>query len=145
MDHAEDGDDDDVFVYMGGDQEVPEDVTHIRVHKSVKIITARAFYCCIYLVSIEMHHGVEIIEEEAFQDCSSLKRINLAGVRVIEVAAFQYCTALENVEFGDKLESIEGGAFQGCTPLRIVNTHSQVHRIKCICRMSAIDRGAVIV
>ncbi len=37
-DHADDGDDD-VFVYMGGRQEVPRDVTHIRVHKSVKNIT----------------------------------------------------------------------------------------------------------
>jgi hypothetical protein len=121
MDHA---DDDDVFVYMGGDHEVPEDVTHVRVHKSVKIITRRAFYCCIYLVSIEMHHGVEIIEEEAFCHCEALRGINLSGVRVIGVEAFQYCTALENVEFGDKLESIEGGAFQGCTPLRIVKLHT---------------------
>ncbi len=55
MDHADDGDDDDVFVYMGGHQEVPRDVTHVRVHKSVKIIRARAFMHCRNLVSIAMH------------------------------------------------------------------------------------------
>ena len=32
-----------VFVYMGGDQEVPRNVTHVRIHKSVKIITREAF------------------------------------------------------------------------------------------------------
>jgi hypothetical protein len=62
MDHAEDGDDDEVFVYMGGDQAVPRDVTHVRIHKSVKIITRRAFMNCRKLVSIEMHDGVELLK-----------------------------------------------------------------------------------
>ena len=60
---ADDGDNDGVFIYMGGDQRVPRDVTHVRVHKSVKTITWRAFITCRKLVSIEMHDGVEIIEE----------------------------------------------------------------------------------
>ena len=40
-DHAvEDGGaDDDVFVYMGGDQEVPQHVTHAIVDRSVDTIT----------------------------------------------------------------------------------------------------------
>ena len=46
MDHADDEDDNDVFMYMGGDQRVPDDVTHIRVHKSVKIIRREAFRNC---------------------------------------------------------------------------------------------------
>ncbi len=86
---ADNGDNnDDVFVYMGGDQEVPWDATHVRVHKSVKIIRARAFFGCRNLVSIEMHDGVEIIEEAAFAGCSSLRGIKLPGVRVIEQSAF---------------------------------------------------------
>ena len=63
MDHADD--DDDVFVYMGGNQEVTWDVRRIRVHKDVNIITARAFQGCCNLVSIEIHDGVEIIEKYA--------------------------------------------------------------------------------
>ncbi len=107
------GNNDDVFVYMGGDQEVPRDVTHVRVHKSVKIIRARAFRNCRNLVSVEMHDGVEIIEEAAFYFCSSLRGIKLPGVRVIENNAFFVC-ALEDVEFGDKLETIGDDAFRGC-------------------------------
>jgi len=79
MDHADDGDDEDVYVYMGGDQEVPDDpfdvirirvhgeipehlrhtITHVRVHKSVKVIRLEAFMFCRNLVSIEMHDGVK--------------------------------------------------------------------------------------
>ena len=112
MDHAdEDNDDDDVFVYMGGDQRVPRDATHIRVHKSVKIIIERAFEDCISLVSIEMHDGVEIIEEWAFNS-NFLKGIKLPGVRAIGNGAFHHCEALENVQFGDKLETIGNSAFE---------------------------------
>src|SRR6056300_1546510 len=113
-DHADDGgNNDDVFVYMGGEipQHLRETITHVRIHKSVKIISASAFQSCHNLVSIEMHDGVGIIEDWAFGGCTSLKRIKLSGVRVIEKRAFFYCTALTDVEFGDKLETIGPYAF----------------------------------
>jgi hypothetical protein len=120
MDHAEDGggDNGDVFIYMGGDQFVPEDVTHVRVHKSVKTIRHGAFQQCRKLVSIEMHDGVKIIKGCAFRFCTSLKGIKLAGVRIIEEAAFCNCWSLESVEFGNKLETIVGSAFLRCTSLK---------------------------
>ena len=65
-------------------------------------------------MSVEIHDGVEIIEEAAFAGCSSLRGIKLPGVRVIEKHAFFHCTALADVEFGDKLESIGDHAFQCC-------------------------------
>jgi hypothetical protein len=68
-------------------------------------------------MSVELHDGVEIIEEWAFYDCRSLRRIKLTGVRVIEYSAFFYCTALEDVEFGDKLETIGRSSFL-CTSLK---------------------------
>jgi hypothetical protein len=119
-DHADDGgNDNDIFVYMGGDQEVPRHVTHVRVHKSVKIISREAFEYYNNLVSIEMHDGVEIIEEYAFHECPSLRNIKLLGVRVIEMGAFWGCTMLEDVEFGNKLDTIGFEAFRS-TALRNV-------------------------
>jgi hypothetical protein len=125
MDHADDdgGDgDNNVFIYMGGrvPQHLRETITHVRIHKSVNIITARAFEECYNLVSIEMHDSVEIIEGGAFYRCFSLRSIKLSGVRVIEQAAFGDCTALEDVEFGDKLEAIGRNAFYYCTSLRSI-------------------------
>ncbi len=64
---AEGGIDDNVFVYMGGDQEVPEDVTHAIVDRSVDTIRARAFMNCRHLISLEMHDGVKIIEHGSFE------------------------------------------------------------------------------
>ena len=116
-DHADDGDGGDVFIYMGGDQRVPRNVRYVRVHKSVKIIPARAFQHCIHLVSIEMHDGVETIGVQAFEHCRSLKRINLPSVRVIEKFAFCECIALEDVEFGNELETIGNNSFHRCTSL----------------------------
>ncbi len=110
-----------IFVYMGGNQKVPRDVTHVRIHKSVKIIPRRAFSDRRDLVSIEIHDGVEIIEEGAIVRCYSLRGIKLLGVRVIEQNAFYNCVALANVEFGDKLEIIGQYAFSSCYSLRNIN------------------------
>ena len=97
---------DDIFVYTGGEQVVPRDVTHVIVDKSVKIIHRSAFFRRDRLVSIEMHDGIEIIEEWAFGHCTSLRgSIKLPGVRVVERYAFTR-TGLTDVEFGDKLETI---------------------------------------
>ena len=121
-DHADGGNNDnDVFVYMGGSipEHLKDTITHVRIHKSVKIITRSAFRECYNLVSIEMHDGVEIIEKEAFFLCTSLRGVKLTGVRVIESGAFSSCTALTDV-FGDKLESIGQYAFNHCTSLRSI-------------------------
>ena len=106
-----DGGGDAIFVYTGGAQDVPEDVTHVVIDKSVKIIPARAFHGRRNLVSVEMHDDLEIIEEFAFDECPSLRGIKLPSVRVIEKLAFYNCRAMTEVEFGDKLETIGGYAF----------------------------------
>ena len=51
-----------VFVYTGGDQEVPFDATHAIVDPSVKmIIRQEAFYFRCFLASIEINDGVKFI------------------------------------------------------------------------------------
>ena len=110
----------DSFVYTGGEQVVPRDVTRVIVDKSVKIIRREAFAGRDRLVSIEMHDGIEIIEMGAFSFCTSLKgSIKLPGVRVVEKYAFTR-TGLTDVEFGDKLETIGAGAFCYCFFLKTV-------------------------
>ena len=113
---------DNVFIYMGGDQEVPLDVTHAIVDRSVDTIRREAFSECRHLVWIKMHDGVGTIGKEAFSGCISLRSIKLPGVRVIGAHAFEGCevhgSALEDVEFGDKLETIGNGAFFLCDSLR---------------------------
>ena len=112
------GDGVNIFVYLGGQQEVPADVTHVIIDRSVKIIPRMAFYGCEKLVSVEFHDGVEEIEVGAFCYCTSLRGIKLPGVKKIENMAFYYCEQLTDVEVGDKLETIKAGAFRQCTSLQ---------------------------
>ncbi|KAK1737908.1 leucine-rich repeat domain-containing protein [Skeletonema marinoi] len=121
---ADDGDNN-VFVYMGGEQVVPHDVTHVIIDRSVKIIPERAFEHRRELVSVKFHDGVERIEKYAFRGCKSLRRLNkLAGVREVGQWAFWFCSALTEVEFDDKLEIIGSGAFRDCRSLRKIKVPS---------------------
>eukprot|EP00986_Skeletonema_menzelii_P010833 scaffold5410_cov112-Skeletonema_menzelii.AAC.3 len=113
-----------IFVYMGGDQEVPDWVTHAVIDPSVKIVPSMAFYNRRQLVSVIFHDDVEIIEAAAFNWCVSLRGIKLLGVREIGLRAFHGCTALSDVEFGDRLETVGVHAFQYCTSLRSIKMQS---------------------
>ena len=138
--------DDEVFVYMGGNQQVPDGVRRARIHKSVKIVRARAFQWRRNLIYVECHDGVEIIEEEAFASCWLLKGpIKLLGVKIIKKKAFFDCFDLTDVEFGDQLETIEEQAFYNCTGLSKIRMPS-VRTIgrsafSCCYNLSDVDLG----
>jgi hypothetical protein len=105
-----------IFVYTGGKQAVPEDVVRVRIEKSVTIIPERAFYGRANLVYIEFHDGVIIIKNWAFANCTSLRQVNLLGVKVIEYRAFDG-SGITDV-CGDKVETIQRLAFKHCTKLK---------------------------
>eukprot|EP00984_Skeletonema_dohrnii_P024639 scaffold13789_cov143-Skeletonema_dohrnii-CCMP3373.AAC.1 len=106
--------DDNIFIYMGGEHEVPRNVRRVIIDRSVNIIPARAFYQREELVSVKMHEDVEIIGRWAFSRCTSIRRLKLPGVKEVRYMAFYDCGALTNVEFGDKLETIGSNAFFRC-------------------------------
>jgi hypothetical protein len=116
---------DEIFVYTGGDQVVPQNVSRVRIDKSITIIPERAFYGRRRLIYVEFHDGVERIEKRAFNDCYSLiGPIKLLGARLIEYGAFCNCRGLTEVEFGSQLETIGRRAFDYCTSLRNVTMPS---------------------
>mmetsp|Transcript_30503 Transcript_30503/g.61213 ORF Transcript_30503/g.61213 Transcript_30503/m.61213 type:complete len:149 (+) Transcript_30503:102-548(+) len=128
---AEDRGGDEIFVYTGGDQVVPDDVVRVRIDKSVKIIPREAFQGRRHLIDVEFHDGIERIEKYAFFCCGSLRSVKLLGVKIIETRAFESCVDLIDVEF-DKLETIEQWAFNYCRSLRSLTIPS----------VRSIDRGA---
>ena len=93
---------------------MPFGVTHAVIDPSVNTVRRRAFAGRQHLVSVIFHDGVEIIEEYAFSNCESLRRLKLLGVREIGDRAFQKCVALTKAEFGDRLETVGESAFYGC-------------------------------
>ena len=123
-----------IFVYMGGDQQVPRHIRRAKIHKSVKIVRANAFHDCTQLLYVEFHDGVEIIEVNAFNSCRSLRSIKVLGVKIIKGRAFQDCYRLTDIEFGNKLETIEHIAFCHCNALT---------KIKMPC-VSTLGKGAFV-
>ena len=112
---------DDIFVYTGGDQEVPRDVKRAKIDESVDTILAGAFAECGQLIEVVGHKKLKKIEAEAFYKCRRLRRLaKMNGVKEIEENAFYSCTALSDLEF-DKLEIIAAGAFFNCTSLGSIN------------------------
>jgi len=133
----------DIFIYTGGEQEVPFDVTKVRIHASLNAIPNHAFQERLNLVSVEGHAGLQTIRIAAFWGCENLRQVlNISSVTEIEVAAFldckclrhvniqsvtnigdnafYECTSLANVEFGEGLESISEDAFLCCPLQRII-------------------------
>ena len=115
---------DTIFVYLGGEQVVPDDVTHVIIDRSVKIIPPDAFYRREQLVAVKMHEGIEKVGERSFYCCWRLKGIELLGVREVEEAAFGLCEYLTDLEFGDKLDTIGINAFSSCRFLKSINLPS---------------------
>eukprot|EP00984_Skeletonema_dohrnii_P031616 scaffold24326_cov79-Skeletonema_dohrnii-CCMP3373.AAC.5 len=104
---VEDGGDDDVFVYMGGDQVVPRNVRRVKIDISVKFIPPRAFTGRHNLIYVEFHDGVERIEEFAFPGCTSLRSVKSLGVKFNS-------ENLRDVEF-NSLETIGNYTFKYIT------------------------------
>eukprot|EP00984_Skeletonema_dohrnii_P012738 scaffold5202_cov133-Skeletonema_dohrnii-CCMP3373.AAC.3 len=124
MAEAQEDYDEMIFIYTGGDQVVPDDVRRVRIDKSVKIIPTGAFQGRQHLIDVEFHDGIEIVEEDAFNCCGSLRSIKLLGVKIIGHGAFYYCRGLTDVEFGYKLEMLDDLAFQHCTSLETIKMPS---------------------
>ncbi len=118
------GDGDDIFVYTGGEQEVPRDVKRVRIAENVDTILAMTFDDCRQLIEVEGHDKLRKIEQYAFYRCICLKRVTkMQGVIEIECYAFYGCFALSEFDF-DKLEIFGEGAFIDCKSLRSINMTS---------------------
>jgi hypothetical protein len=105
------------FVYHEGMEEydVPEDVTHVRIHSSVRAIGDGAFYDRRLLRIVILNEELEEIGEWAFQYCESLEEIVIPNaVRAINERAFCYCCGLTRVTLGDGLEEIGAWSFGYC-------------------------------
>eukprot|EP00984_Skeletonema_dohrnii_P006330 scaffold2262_cov107-Skeletonema_dohrnii-CCMP3373.AAC.9 len=112
------------YTFTGREGEViPPGVTRVRIHESLTVIPARALRGNRHIEEVEFHDNVKTVEEEAFRNCPSLRRVIMRGVEVVERRAFSNCEALAYVEC-DKLETIERSAFYGCESLGSINLPS---------------------
>eukprot|EP00984_Skeletonema_dohrnii_P028243 scaffold18153_cov97-Skeletonema_dohrnii-CCMP3373.AAC.2 len=118
-------------IYNG--EVIPPGVTRVRIDESVTVIPAAAFDGNRHIEELECHDRVKTVKECAFANCPSLRIVIMPGVEVVEDEAFDNCKALTDVECG-KLERIGESAFGGCESLESINLSSA--RIVEVCVFS---------
>ena len=63
----------DAFAYRGREGEnVSRRMIHVGVHPPIKVILVRPYLQCKLLIHVELHNGIEKIEENTFFYCTSL-------------------------------------------------------------------------
>ncbi|KAK1733392.1 leucine-rich repeat domain-containing protein [Skeletonema marinoi] len=110
------------YTYTGREA-VPRHITRVRIDESLTVIPANAFRGHRRNKVVDCHDRVKTVEEYAFANCPSLRKVRLRGVEEVKKCAFNRCRALEDVAC-DKLERIGYGAFDGCESLGSINLPS---------------------
>jgi len=110
-----------VYVYNGVD-EVPMDVTHVRVEPSVTVIPERAFKDREELIEVELPKGLVTIGDQAFEGCGSLTSVNIPStVEEIRLEAFYECRKLSGVTLPEGLQRLGEWSFVSCDSLKSIN------------------------
>ena len=125
------------YVYNGVD-EVPMNVTHVRVDPSVTVIPDDAFRSCKKLEQVDLPEGLIQIGHRAFSGCNSLKIINIPStVESIGNDTFNACAKLKVVVLPEGLRSIGWASFSNCHSLLRINIPPGIEVIKegtcCYC------------
>ena len=107
------------WIYTG-EEEVPDDVTHVRVSDDVIVLPAGAFIRRERLVVVELNEGLVLVQDHAFHSCTSLECVRIpSSVTTIGECAFSECAKLSHVAIPEegRLEAIRRYAFYGCVSL----------------------------
>ena len=72
---------------------------------------------------------VKEIAVSAFCDCGSIEELDLSDVEIINNYAFENCTSLKKVKLSKNLKTIGNNAFYDCTSLKSVRLYNNVETI----------------
>jgi len=90
-------------------------------HSNITNLGEHAFDKCSALTSITLPDKLKVIEELAFVECISLKRVIYNKIlKTVGAGAFDRCFALKSLALPDKLTVIEKLAFSDCTSLESI-------------------------
>jgi hypothetical protein len=129
------------FVYYGWmeNENVPRDVTHVRIHSFVRAIKEGAFSDCMQLRIVILNKELEEIDGWTFCGCTSMEEIVVPNnLRTIKDMSFNHCHMLRRVTLGNGLVVIDVYAFSYCKLIEVIIIPNAVRVIKvgafCGCR-----------
>lgn len=101
------------------------------------MLNGKSYYCtgfkdCNNLVTINLPNTIQYLNTSAFENCSSLKNINLQDTKISSISnyAFYGCSSLENLVLPNTVTSIGRSAFSGCNSLKTIVIPSSVNTIE---------------
>lgn len=102
----------------------------VNMPSTLKTIGANAFQSCHTLHTVNLNEGLEMIYEQAFYECISLKNIKFPkSLLEIGKESFFYNKSLTEAKFNDNLCVIGEAAFQDCFSLSNVTIPENVYKI----------------
>nr|WP_314801505.1 leucine-rich repeat protein [uncultured Capnocytophaga sp.] len=105
------------------------DMTQIDELKSIGMVGEAAFKGLTNLKKVILPNTIEVIDREAFANCTALTSIKLGGNKLDEIGnnAFSGCTKLTRIDIPKNVSRIRGGAFDDCNALQtIILRHTEV-------------------
>lgn len=91
-------------------------------YKGKEITSINGFRDNEYIEEVVLPETIKTIEKNAFENCSSLKNINLSSVTKINESAFRGCKSLMSVDLSSVNDFGEGrsygGPFEGCSSIK---------------------------
>eukprot|EP00984_Skeletonema_dohrnii_P007465 scaffold2705_cov140-Skeletonema_dohrnii-CCMP3373.AAC.3 len=107
------------FIFTVG-RDIPDNVTHVRVHESVHAIPPHAFFRRHRLKTVVCHNELERVGAAAFMSAGPhLRNITLPGVKIIDAEAFKG-TRLAYIEC-EKVEIVGESSFSYCESLKKIS------------------------
>lgn len=119
-------------IYTGGDQEVPLNVIHVKIHASCKRIEDKALFRRKKLEKIDFAEadGLEEIGEGACEGCESLKHFEAPQTLMkIGKRAFAACIRMRSPKLNEGLEEIGVEAFWKCRSIKYLFIPSTVEKL----------------
>ncbi len=97
-------------------------INEVKLPSALNTISPNAFNGCSSLETIDLA-GVTTIGDNAFYRCSSLRSVDLSGVMSLGNSAFSHCESLTDVNLAG-VKTVGDYAFSGCSKLKNIDLSS---------------------
>lgn len=87
---------------------------NVELNNNISVIPAECFSGCVNLENLNDLQSIIRIENNAFENCKSIKAFELQSIISIANYAFKDCNAANSVILGDGLQTLGDGIFYNC-------------------------------
>ena len=122
-------------------------ITKAEFPDGIKIIGKDAFAKWGSLQELDLPASLSTIQEGAFKQCSSLKKLNVLGSALTEIQkeAFSECTDLNDITLPNSIIKLGEKAFNKCTSLEKITLPTGITKIeRDLLRLVKRSRGGIL-